>query len=226
MPPLTLTNPKYRFRGEPTAIIKVGSPPHDYHVHKSFLCDVSPFFRAALQGQFKESVDGVVSLLEENPDAFDRFLGWLYRREYDIRRLVNETSDEDYYSMIIKDYVFADKLQVGAYQKRIIDRVVCDYQNRSISPMHLQSVLELYAKTQEASSLRKLALAMYQWARPSWFRGPEQIQALQKLPQFTVDLVQKLAKREIGDVKDLKAEDFYDEARSHDIVSSIEPEDL
>lgn len=57
----------------------VGPSSRNYRLHKRLLCHHSAFFDAAFNGEFQEGVSGQLSLLEEDADAFDLFVHWLYR---------------------------------------------------------------------------------------------------------------------------------------------------
>ncbi|ERF70749.1 hypothetical protein EPUS_05101 [Endocarpon pusillum Z07020] len=197
---------------EPIAIIKVGSPPQNSHVHKSFLCQASPFFRAALEGSFKESADSVVHLPQDESSTFDRFLGWVYWKEYDVMDLVKGKSNKDYWSVIIHDHIFADKIQVEGFQNHIMNAVIGAYKTLELKPMGLESVLEIYTHTPESCPLRKLALTLYECVTPDWFQTPAALNGLKRVPQFAAELVQKLAGsgRTKKDFRTLRAEDFYD----------------
>ncbi|KAK5172962.1 uncharacterized protein LTR77_003084 [Saxophila tyrrhenica] len=53
-------------------------PETRYTIHKDLLTSASPFFAAALNGKFTESLDQTVRLPEEKPEIFEWFLQWLY----------------------------------------------------------------------------------------------------------------------------------------------------
>jgi BTB/POZ domain len=201
----------HRFGSEPTVAIRVGSPPEDFHVHKSFLCNVSPFFRAALEGQFKESTDGILNLPENKPETFERLLGWLYFNQYDMARLVREKNDIEYWNAIIDDHVFADKAQLEEFQNEIIKQAVASFQSHHIRSLNLGSVLKLYTDTHEANPLRRLAVAMYECVDADWFQKPNVAESLRKASEFAAELVLKFAGngRKVRNYQDLVAEDFY-----------------
>ncbi len=62
-------------------IVEVGPEQQAFIVHKDFLCNVSPFFAAALQGHFKEAEEDKVRLPVEDPKVFEYFLQWLYTKD-------------------------------------------------------------------------------------------------------------------------------------------------
>lgn len=54
-----------------------------FHVHEDKLCELS-FFRAALQGQFKEASEKAINMPEDDPDAVSALIEWLYTGGYTI----------------------------------------------------------------------------------------------------------------------------------------------
>ena len=171
-------------------------------MHKSFLCKASPFFRAALQGS------NIISLPQDKSATFDRFLGWLYWKEYDIKDLTIGKSDIDCWSAIIHDHIFADKVQVEGFQNRIMDVIVASYKTGKLKAINLDSVLEIYKNTPESCPLRSFAVAMYECISDEW---------LEKVPQFAAQLLRKLAEsgRAYKKIHSLRAEDFYGKRNSN-----------
>lgn len=54
-----------------------------FHVHEGKLCELS-FFRAALQGQFKEASEKAINMPEDDPEAVSALIEWLYTEGYTI----------------------------------------------------------------------------------------------------------------------------------------------
>lgn len=52
-----------------------------YRVYEDTLCQL-PFFRAALQGQFKEALDKTINMPEDDPEAVAALIQWLYTEKY------------------------------------------------------------------------------------------------------------------------------------------------
>lgn len=70
----------------------VGEDRTRYHAHEDTLCQL-PFFRAALQGQFKEALEKSISMPEDDPEAVSALIEWLYtgKSTYDEKRLHETT---------------------------------------------------------------------------------------------------------------------------------------
>lgn len=65
----------------PVITLEVGPFAVVFHAYEATLCRI-PFFRAALQGEFREAAEKKVSLPEEDPEAFCALLEHLYTGSY------------------------------------------------------------------------------------------------------------------------------------------------
>jgi hypothetical protein len=59
--------------------IYVGPDREAFKLSKDLLCYVSPFFRAAFEGDFKESNEQTMELLEDDVAAFEHVVSYMYR---------------------------------------------------------------------------------------------------------------------------------------------------
>ncbi|KAF2142520.1 uncharacterized protein K452DRAFT_20115 [Aplosporella prunicola CBS 121167] len=62
---------------EERVIVRVGIGGQVFRIHRDVLCQCSPNFRAALQGNFREATEGLV-LEDVSVDTFKVFLDWAY----------------------------------------------------------------------------------------------------------------------------------------------------
>jgi hypothetical protein len=62
-------------------LINVGDPATTFEVHKSILTQHSEFFRAALDGNFREAKEKAIDLKEDVPEIFRILIVWLYTRK-------------------------------------------------------------------------------------------------------------------------------------------------
>ncbi|KAF5006209.1 hypothetical protein FDECE_7368 [Fusarium decemcellulare] len=60
--------------------IKCGDKQH--RVHKALVCTRSPFFAKACSGPFKESQTNVINLVDDDPEAVDAMISYLYYGSY------------------------------------------------------------------------------------------------------------------------------------------------
>lgn len=65
------------FLYDASVVVLVGPEKQRFNLHKGPICRSSAFFRAALNGDFKEA-EGVVKLPEQCPSTFKYFVYWLY----------------------------------------------------------------------------------------------------------------------------------------------------
>jgi BTB/POZ domain len=198
-------------------VIKVGSSQEIFHVHKAFLCEVSPFFRAALDGAFKEALEDAMTFPEDKQETFERFLAWLYFKEYAVTSKegsarLEDKDTENCWDDIIDDHVFADKIKAEAFDREIMTRVLHAYQFWGLKQMKFKAIVRIYTECRENSSLRRLAVAMHECNSPHWFQDPAVARGLQKVPDFAIDLVKKLAGsgRSARKPMSLKFEELYD----------------
>jgi hypothetical protein len=61
--------------------VLVGPTEQEFLVYKNKVCNASPFLNAAFNGNFKEGVEGLVRLPDDDVGVFDHFLQWVYTRE-------------------------------------------------------------------------------------------------------------------------------------------------
>ena len=66
-----------RFLYDSIVSVLVGPNAEHFNVHKGILCESSDFFKAALNGNFKEN-NGTVKLPEQKVEIFKYFIHWLY----------------------------------------------------------------------------------------------------------------------------------------------------
>ncbi|KAL8790324.1 MAG: hypothetical protein Q9213_000676 [Squamulea squamosa] len=69
------------FAYDDIVIVLVGPDDHRFQIHKALICRY-PFFKAAYEGQFRES-DGTLKLPQQDPAIFRFFVYWLYTGRID-----------------------------------------------------------------------------------------------------------------------------------------------
>ena len=65
-----------------TVQVIVGDKEKVSTIHKGVLCNVAPFFRVAIEGQFLEGIEQVLRLPEDNPTLFQYFQLWVYTKAH------------------------------------------------------------------------------------------------------------------------------------------------
>lgn len=151
------------------------------------LCSSSDYFRAALDGGFKEAAEQRIELLEDDPKVFERFQLWLYTEKVFDR---GEKSTALDHSMLVDIYVFAESRCIPGFQNHLVDTII---RKSAREGFYLRpSDGDMYSNTALSSPLRELAVYMAAYLgglnRPSW--------ELDKYPKdFLVALVLALYKR-------------------------------
>ena len=167
----------------------VGKEKRVFKIHHNLLCSASDYFKAALNGQFKEAEEQKIELLEEKPAVLESFQLWLY---------TNSILDEGEsvptlgWYLLIGIYTFAESRLIAALQNHAIDMIIRKANWADVVPA--QSAI--YRDTVPGSRLRTLAVDMaasigllseWQWT------GSED--TLYDSTEYLVDLVKALYKQ-------------------------------
>lgn len=109
--------------------------------------------------------------------------------------------------------IFADKIQVEAFQKHIVNQIVDTYLEGFFKPMNLTSVLQTYNEMPETSSLQRLAVAIYEPVTPDRFENPFVGKQLEDVPISAAGFILSLVESgpSVKVCTPLKAEDFYEQ---------------
>ncbi|KAF7893301.1 uncharacterized protein EAF02_000839 [Botrytis sinoallii] len=92
--------------GNELVTITIGKEKQKFTLHKQLLCESVEYFRAAFSaGGFQESHSSCMDMPEDDPEAFELFVHWLYRGE--VRRATKLTDIDQF----LKLYVFSEKFQ-------------------------------------------------------------------------------------------------------------------
>jgi len=63
-------------------VVGAGTNMGTWNLYEALLCKYSEFFRAALQGQFKEAKEKQVTLPDDNPEVLELFVQWIFTGGY------------------------------------------------------------------------------------------------------------------------------------------------
>lgn len=186
--------------------LKVGPDLLPFHVHQNLLCKHSPFFAAAFNGSFEESA-GSMELREDDAEAFDRFIQWLYRRDFAISPIGDVQCTTNRYQELVRVYILANKFDVPLLKNRVMAFLFdtirlpdgsfrltatpdCQFRPRS---RHIKLV---YTNTVKGSKIRNFMAAYCAWFFPVatfekqvfWDRNSDN-------PEFLRDVMINLARR-------------------------------
>ncbi|KAG7004695.1 hypothetical protein G7Y79_00024g056450 [Physcia stellaris] len=183
--------------------LKVGPKKQLFHIHKGLLCSAAAYFRAALEGGFKEAREQKIQMPEEDPAAFQRFQLWLYTGSL-IELSANE-EDRPTWHTIFSLYSMAERLGIPELQNDVIDTIIdLRYKLKEIAVGWADKV---YSETMENSPLRRLLVRLLTESRldlndPEWI-----IRDLDHYPlEFLRDVI--LAQHEQLTARPLKSTDF------------------
>lgn len=175
--------------------ITVGESEARFQAHKDLLCQRSPFFNGALTRDFKEASENAVTLPEDDPDTFERFLQWVYSGTYVLSGIGTDDEVDERYIQLVQLYTLADKLEVPALKKSVVDELFVMKSNPD-KPPQIEVISYVYENTRERSPLRKLMVAWLVWhVEYSWYTTPVAASFLAQCPDFAADLVVALARR-------------------------------
>jgi len=194
----------------PAIVITVGSitQQQSFTVHEDLLLRESEYFRIALKSQFIEGQSKTFRLAEDDPQAFDIFVQYLYTGTYNMPEKLFEgysNSEELWLDTEAKAYLLGDKLIAMGFRTEIIRCL--DNQLRKKPPsMHvlLRVAEEIYdnASATDAKAI-KAVLADYCAERmgqagalgtsPVWTREDRTALVESGLSEFITDVLGKVS---------------------------------
>ncbi|KAK3174362.1 hypothetical protein OEA41_001606 [Lepraria neglecta] len=98
--------------------VKVGPKKTIFKIHKTLLCNSSPYFKAAFEGHFKEATEQVFELLEEDVTVFEHFQLRLYTNSI-LQK--GETEKKVSWNTLLSLYIFAEMRAIPHCQNAVID---------------------------------------------------------------------------------------------------------
>ena len=138
----------------------VGRQRTTYILYKTLLCQKSSFFQAAFAGSFAEAARKSIALEEDNAEAFDIFVFWLYKDQLPISSDASMNTDTAF-----EFYVLADKLLLPPELKvQALDCIKGIYA-QGAGKLSAQSVARVLKMTAPDCPLRRffLDLACHQY---------------------------------------------------------------
>ena len=106
--------------------IEVGEDKAKFHIHKTFLCDVSAFFKAALKAGFGESGCQKVKLPEDTTETVELFLTWLCAQEYkgmDEKLFKTpDTANREELERFMDLFILADKVGAQGLKRQMVNK--------------------------------------------------------------------------------------------------------
>lgn len=126
-------------------------------MHDALLVAHSRFFQAACTGRFRESVEHIVRLPEEEPEDFETFLLWLYTQSLEH---VESPDVNQHYEALFKQYFLADRLQMRSLRNAVVEAVI-ELEHASDFVPSTDLVNATFERTAPTSPLRRLVVDMH-----------------------------------------------------------------
>jgi hypothetical protein len=128
--------------------IEVGEDKANFHIHKTFLCHVSAFFKVALKAGFKESGSQKVEFPDETTETFELFLSWLYAKEYkgmDEKLFKTpDTANREELERFMDLFILVDKVGAQGLKRQMVNRHFSIYRKEGLYAVPgIQTVTEL-----------------------------------------------------------------------------------
>lgn len=150
--------------------VHVGPAQEIFHIHKPLICSASPFFKNALDGEFKEAHEQTVSMSADSPEIFDLFTVWLYNRADGLSKRIRAADPNiaSVFDKLIKLYILADKIRAIELQNdMILDFYSYIAGRNKITQFSHSAIYSLYDPSASAATpLRIMAIAYHTYHPP------------------------------------------------------------
>ena len=118
-----------RYDYEESITVLVGEEKKKYVIHKNIVCQSSPFFDAAVKGQWKEAAEMVVRMPETKPEIFSAYVGWLYTGNLDVKatpdtkytKAMEPADVEAIQFKLVDAYRLGDYVQDPTFRNAVVD---------------------------------------------------------------------------------------------------------
>ena len=147
--------------------VDVGTSPKNqtFAVHDHLFTSRSKFFKAALNGKWKESKERAIALREQDPHAFELYVGWVYHRKLfsiDDSEKDLEQSRRNETIVLVNAFILADMIGDLEFADVIIDALInCEAASNSCP---VWAIKPIYDQLPESSPLGRLMIDMFLFA--------------------------------------------------------------
>lgn len=147
----------------------IGPEKMKFGLHRDLLCNMSPYFKAALWGDFQEAALGEVALPDFGVAAFERFNEWLYTgkiteelwEEEGLNTLQLYVNDVPSLPQLLDVWLLADYLLVPRLQNYVADMIAAKMKRRKV--VALADFAHFYERTEQGSLMRKFIVDACVW---------------------------------------------------------------
>lgn len=140
-----------------TVIVGWGSKAQSFPIYKDLLTAHSPYFKACLNDAWEEGKTNTVRLEDDDPEAFETVVGWLFRDPSTI-----SSTDKPATRSIARQYQLVDKLLMTQLKNDILDGLrACESAQNSSMTIGVLDLL--YSQGLQGTPLYDYCLKSYVW---------------------------------------------------------------
>ncbi|KAI5358143.1 Putative SKP1/BTB/POZ domain superfamily protein [Septoria linicola] len=198
-PPVKLTvrsaeNGSSEFRGTMLTFEVGADNPESFLIHEGVAKRASEFVRLALQRDWQEATNRIISLPDDEPDIFEIYQSWLYERKIYTPFWLGAEQSADEPVRLVKAWALGDKLLDIDFKDAVMDALI--NRMRSISPAfagYRRLNAFIYSITPDKSAPRRLMTDIFAHeGNANWTDDPS---CLPEDP-YTADFLRDLAKEQ------------------------------
>ncbi|PVH69459.1 hypothetical protein DL98DRAFT_598630 [Cadophora sp. DSE1049] len=144
--------------GSDIVTFKVGASneTRTFKIHKDILCEKAPHFDTLFNGPFLEGQTQVAVLDEDDPDAFELFVSWVYQSEIEMTNM----TDKQAFELFIDLFAFAEKYNLTTLADHTMDFFLKKFAAEHWVVGH-EGLVRGYRKTHAKSKLRLFLARTY-----------------------------------------------------------------
>jgi len=160
------------FARDPCVTVRVGATGQavDFSVHKSVLCQSSPFFEAAVEKDWQEKKNNLIELPEDEPEVFEEYFAWLYSKSHVSRSgkstPINEINAD--FEHMRKLWMFGDKVLDHDFCDMVVDALISTA--KLVGRWPIPSIFKIREVCGPNAPIRQFLVDMYlHLAHDTWF---------------------------------------------------------
>lgn len=179
-----------------------GTPTKKFSIHESIISPRSEFVRLSLKDGWKEGVERVIMLPDDDPDVFALYQHWLYNGALRTSGSEIGIKFEYEYEFLVKAYIFGDKMIDVDFKDSMIDVIL--EKLRVLECFDLRLTNLVYENTTAQSKLRRLWLDVYfhagkaEWLDETFVGASISCEFIMEFSRFQMRLRTELAERNMG----------------------------
>ncbi|KAM0794026.1 hypothetical protein BDR22DRAFT_902504 [Usnea florida] len=177
--------------------------PASFFIYQHLLCNASPFFKAAFQGEGTEQGQTSLCLPSVDHDTMNHVVPWLYSG--DLSREAGEVDIRSLFWIAAQLNTFALTYELSGLTDEAIGLLEHYLEHFPSSEKltnalpNVEQIVEIYRKSPATNALRIFVVEFFATALgPSWYAHGKLVKDYpQKCPEFTADLLKALGQKTI-----------------------------